>query len=155
MPRVICCHCSLPRRLLSLARQRPLAWHYCCAGSCPLPVSVRPCLPSLLPPAIVPCPPSSPHLPSLLRRLLSLACQRLPLPAVVVAATTTDSGGRTGRAQQVVAVRRRPWHPFNLRRQAPPQSLLPPSTLRRRHRRRLFPAFWVKYLLIYRGISYQ
>ena len=59
----------------------------CCrAGSCPLPVSVRPCL--LL----------------LLHRLLSLAHQRQPLPAVVVAAAATNRGGC---ARQIVALRPR------------------------------------------------
>jgi hypothetical protein len=48
------------------------------------------------------------RLPSLLHWLLSLARQRPPLPAVVVTAAATD-GSR--RAQQIIAVRRRPHRP--------------------------------------------
>ncbi len=65
-----------------------------------------------------------PHLPSLLRRLSSLARQRPPSPAIVVAAAATDG---SGRAWQIVAVRRRP--------RRPTASLAVPSTFagQRRH----------------------
>ena len=100
-------------------------------------------------PALVPCPSASPRLPSPSRRLLSFAHQRPLLPAIVVATAATDGGGR---ARQIVAVRRRPRRPVNLRRPAPPQSLSPPSHLCRRHCRQSC-AFWAKYLFTYRGIS--
>jgi hypothetical protein len=82
--------------LSSLACQHPLACHHRCAGSRPLPASVRPRLPSSSsPPAIVPYPSASPRLPLLSRRLSSLALQRPPSPAVVVvAAAANDGGGR-------------------------------------------------------------
>ena len=137
MPK-LCRRCSPPRRLSTLARQRPLACHQRCASSCPLPVSVRPHLQSsssLL--ALVPCPSVSPRLPSSSRRLSSLAHQHphrrrppLPLPS-----------------------RRHPCRPINLRRPAPPQSLSSSSRLRRR-RRHQSRAFWSKYLFTCRGISY-
>ena len=70
--------------------------------------------------------------------MASLARQRPPSPAVITAATATDGGGRTW---QIVAVRRRPCRPVNLRtaamaslaRQRPPSAL----ACRRCRRRRL------------------
>ena len=77
-------------------------------------------------PTLIPCPSASAHacrcccrrhlslahqrprLPSLLRRLSSLARQRPPSPAVIVAAAATNG---SGRAWQIVAVRRRPCRP--------------------------------------------
>ena len=165
----------------------------------PLPVRVRPRLPSLSPPALVPCPSASPRLPSASspalvpcpsgslawcchRRLLSslarqrpLACRRRcrllsslarrgpPSPAVVVAACSRPlpvsirsrlpSSSPPPPPPLPSPSRHRPRHPVNLCRPAPPQSLSPPSRLRRR--RRQSRAFRAKYLFTYRGIGYQ
>jgi hypothetical protein len=100
-------------------------------------------------PALVPCPSASPCLLLPSRQLLPFSRQLLLLPAIVVATAATDGGGR---ARQIVAVRRRPRRPVNLRSPAPPQSLSPPSHLCRRHCRQSC-AFWAKYLFTYRGIS--
>ncbi len=75
-----------------------------------------------------------PRLVSSSRRLSSLARQRPPLPAIVIIAAVTNG---SGHARQIVAASRRPRRPFNLRRPAPPQSLLPPSPLCRRRRRQI------------------
>jgi hypothetical protein len=125
-------------------------------------------------PTFVPCPSASalaccrccrrhlslarqrPRLPSSTRWLSSLACQCPPLPAVVIAAATTDS---SGRARQIIAVRHRP--------RRPAAALAVPSTSvnQRRHNqcchRALFAtalatksrAFWAKYFFTYRGIN--
>jgi hypothetical protein len=76
------------RRFSSLARQRPpLPAVVIATGSRPLPVSVRPCLTSLPPPVLVPCP-SAFALACCRRRrrFSSLARQHPPLPDVIVAA---------------------------------------------------------------------
>ena len=121
-----------PRRLLSLARSAPPRVPSLSRRLCRRPPSPAVSAPSLS-----------------LRWLLSLARQRPPSPAVVVATAATDGGGCT---RQIAAVRRRPRRPVNLRHPAPPQSLLPPSHLCRRHCRQSC-AFWAKYLFTYRGIS--
>ncbi len=125
-------------------------------------------------PALVPCPSlSSPDVvvaPALIpclsasalacrrccRRHLSLARQRLPSPAVFVAATTTDG---SGRARQINAVRRRPHH------HAAALAVPLTSVVQRHHNhcchQALFAAaaatksraFWAKYFFTYRGIS--
>ena len=124
-------------------------------------------------PSLVPCPSASalaccrhcrwhlslacqcPCLPSSSHQLSSLARQCPPLPAVVVSAAATDG---SGRARQIVAVRRRPCHP------AAALAVSSTSVVQRRHNhcchQALFAAataaksraFWAKYLFTYRGI---
>ena len=65
-------------------------------------------------------------LPLLLRRLLSLACQCPPSPAVVVAAAATNA---SGRARQIVDVHHRPRPlPDSVRPRLPLSSPLTPPT---------------------------
>ncbi len=87
----IACRCRR-HPLSSVARQRPPSpVVVVVACSRPLPVSVRPLLPSSLPPALVPCPSASPHLTSSSRRLSSLARQRPPSPTAPALAIPSTS----------------------------------------------------------------
>jgi len=65
--------------------------------------------------------------------MASLARQRPPSPAVVTAATATDG---SGRARQIVAVRRHPRRPVNLIAAMAFQYSSPFSSWRWRHLRR-------------------